>query len=212
MDAQDEGRSARKHAAIQAAATQVFLAKGYPGTSMEEIATLAGVSKQTVYKHFDDKEQLFATIVLATTDRVDEVVRLAADGPTRTGDPDEDLTELARRLLAALMQPQLLQLRRLVIANADRFPDLGRLWYERGFERVLATLAESFTRLAGRGHLQIDDPLLAANHFAGLLLWVPMNKAMFGGDAPSSETDLHHYADAAVRAFLAAYRPTRTPA
>jgi hypothetical protein len=60
----------------------------------------------------------------------------------------------------------------------------------------------------------MEDPLLAANHFAGLLLWIPMNKAMFSGDtAPQgSEADLHRYADAAVHAFLAAYRPNRTSA
>ena len=79
------GRSARKHAAILEAATQVFLAKGYLGTSMEEIATMAGVSKQTVYKHFADKETLFAEIVLATTDQVDQFIAMVADLPVAPG-------------------------------------------------------------------------------------------------------------------------------
>ena len=106
------------------------------------------------------------------------------------------------------MQPQLVQLRRLVIANAERFPDLGRAWYERGFERVLATLATCFQRLADRQLLRLDDPLLAANHFVGQLLWIPMNQVMFTGDSRlETEADVQRYADAAVRAFLTGYGP-----
>jgi TetR/AcrR family transcriptional repressor of mexJK operon len=203
MDPNDESRSARKHRAIVEAATTAFLSKGYPGTNMDEIAALAAVSKRTVYHHFVDKDRLFAEIVLATTDEIDGLVRLVADSLADTRDVGKDLRELARRFITALMQPQLLQLRRLVIANADRFPDLGRNWYERGFGRVLATLAACFQRLAERELLQLDDPLLAANHFVGLLLWIPMNEAMFTGDSqPMTEAELERYADAAVRAFL----------
>jgi hypothetical protein len=93
-----------------------------------------------------------------------------------------------------------------VIANADRFPDLGRTWYEQGFERVLATLANCFHRLAEDKLLHVDDPLLAANHFVGMLLWIPVNQAMFTGNVRHrTKTELEHYADAAVRAFLNAY-------
>jgi AcrR family transcriptional regulator len=57
---EDQGRSARKRSAILEAATTVFLDNGYLGTSMDEIAALARVSKQTVYKHFADKERLLS--------------------------------------------------------------------------------------------------------------------------------------------------------
>lgn len=206
MEKQAETRSARKHRAIMQAATTVFLNKGYLGATVDEIAALAAVSKQTVYKHFTDKEKLFAAIVLATTDEVDELVRLVADILTDTTNLERDLRTFARRFLIALMRPQLLSLRRLIIANANRLPHLGRAWYERGFERVLKTLASSFQGLAGRRLLRIDDPLLAAHHFAGLLLWIPINKAMFSGNSQSStEAELKKYADAAVSTFLAAY-------
>ena len=76
------------------------------------------------------------------------------------------------------MDEELLQIRRLVIANADRMPNLGRDWYEEGFGRVLAMLASCFRTLAEKKLLQIEDPLIAANHFAGILLWIPMNEAM----------------------------------
>lgn len=210
MKSDGETRSAQKHAAILAAATAVFLAKGYQGASVDEIAARAAVSKQTVYKHFSDKERLFTEIVLATTDRVDELVRLTAGTLAESADLERALDGLANRFLVTLMQPELLQLRRLVIANADRFPDVARSWFERGFERVLATLAASFERLADEGRLVVDDPLLAANHFVGLLLWIPVNRAMFCGlDETGGARDPAAYATAAVGAFLRAYGPPR---
>ncbi|MGW1408279.1 TetR/AcrR family transcriptional regulator [Streptomyces sp. NPDC002403] len=206
MEANEQGRSARKRQAIMEAATMAFMEKGYSGTSMDDIAKLAAVSKQTVYKHFADKEKLFAEIVLATTDRVDGVIDLVADIPSDADALDENLTRLAREFLTTLTQPQVLQLRRLVIANADAFPELGAAWYEQGFERVLATLAATFQRLAEDGLLRIDEPLLAANHFSGLLMWIPVNKAMFHGGPRHTQAELDHYVTAGVRAFLAAYR------
>ena len=211
MEAHAGGRSAAKHRAILEAATTAFLEKGYPGTNMDEIAALAAVSKRTVYQHFVDKERLFAEIVLGTTDEIDALVRVVSEGLADTRDVGEDLRELSRRFLAALMEPQLVRLRRLVIANADRFPDLGRTWYERGFGRVLDTLAASFQRLADRGLLRLDDSLLAASHFVGQLLWIPMNEAMFtGNDQPRTAADLDRLADAAVRAFLAGHGAGRS--
>ncbi|GAA3481622.1 TetR/AcrR family transcriptional regulator [Streptomyces yanii] len=206
MDTTGQGRSARKHQAIMEAATAVFMEKGYAGTSMDDIARLAAVSKQTVYKHFSDKEKLFAAIVLATTDRLDTAIDLLADVPTDAANLEENLTGLARQFLTTLTHPQVIQLRRLIIANADVFPDLGTEWYEKGFERGLATLAATFQRLADEGLLRIDDALLAANHFSGLLLWIPVNKAMFTGRSQHTEADLDRYAAAGTRAFLAAYR------
>ncbi|MEU8679170.1 TetR/AcrR family transcriptional regulator [Streptomyces sp. NPDC048560] len=206
MEANEEGRSARKRRAIMEAATDAFMVKGYAGTSMDDIARLATVSKQTVYKHFTDKEKLFAEIVLATTGRVDAMIDLVADIPADADALEDNLTRLARQFLTALTQPQVLQLRRLIIANADTFPALGAAWYEQGFERVLATLAATFGRLADDGLLRIDEPLLAAHQFSGLLLWIPVNKAMFHGGPQHTEAELDHYATEGVRAFLAAYR------
>lgn len=202
-----DSRSARKHQAILEAATTVFLNKGYAGTSMDDIARLAAVSKQTVYKHFADKEKLFSEIILATTDRIDGMIDVVTDVPADADGLEENLTRLARRFLTALTQPRVLQLRRLIIANADTFPELGASWYEQGFERILATLADTFRRLADQGLLRVDDPLLAADHFAGLLLWIPVNKAMFHGGARHTEADLERWATGGTRAFLAAYRP-----
>ncbi|WP_329191378.1 TetR/AcrR family transcriptional regulator [Streptomyces sp. NBC_01435] len=206
METNEQGRSARKRQAIMEAATGVFMEKGYSGTSMDDIAKLAAVSKQTVYKHFSDKEKLFSEIVLATTDRLDGMIGLVAGVPSDADTLDENLTRLARQFLTALTQPQVLQLRRLVIANADIFPELGAAWYEQGFERVLATLAATFQRLAEDGLLRIDEPLLAAHHFSGLLMWIPVNQAMFHGGPQHTQADLDHYATAGVRTFLAAYR------
>jgi AcrR family transcriptional regulator len=205
MDHVRETRWDRKHRLIVEAAAAAFLANGYAGTSMDDIAATAAVSKQTVYKHFADKKQLFADVVLATTDQVAAVIRLVSAALEDTTNLEQGLSELARSLLTTLMQPELLRLRRLVITTADQFPDIGATWYQQGFERVLAALASRFADLTGRGLLQAGDPLLAAHHFVGLLLWIPLNQAMFTGDHTSSKTGLESYADAAAKTFLRAY-------
>jgi len=207
MEAVSENGSDRKRKALLAA-TEVFLDKGYDCASMDDVAAKGAVSKPTVYKYFSNKERLFAEIVRATTCEMDDLVCLVAESMAGKTSIESGLSVLARRFISALMQPRILRLRRLLITNAERFPDIGRSWYEQGFERVLATLAMSFQGFADRRLLNLNDPLLAANHFVGMLLWVPMNKAMFTGDYSSSREELELFAVAAVRAFLAGYGPT----
>jgi TetR/AcrR family transcriptional repressor of mexJK operon len=205
-DVRAESRSARKRRAILEAGTTLFLRHGYRGTSMDEIAAAAGVSKQTVYKHFADKESLFSEIVISTVEEVakpvhDEVLKLQD-----SGDLEADLRRLARQLLRRVIQPRILQLRRLVIGEAGRFPELGRTFHEQGPGRTIAALATVFERLADEGVLQPGDPLLAAAHFNWLVISIPLNRAMLlGDDEPPAAAELNRYADAGVRAFLAAY-------
>ena len=200
-----ETRSARKDREIIEAATAAFIAKGYDGTSMEEIATRAGASKQTVYKHFKDKETLFTEVVESTASHTNEVVESVTMLLSEAKFLEGGLQQLARRLTTTLMNDELLRLRRLIIANADRMPQLGRSWYDKGFERMLVSVGACFQKLTSRGLLQTADPRLAASHFFGMLLWIPMNEAMFTGSNPRSKADLERHADASVEAFLAAY-------
>jgi TetR/AcrR family transcriptional regulator, mexJK operon transcriptional repressor len=201
-----EGRSPRKRRAILEAAAALFLRNGYRGTSMDEIAALARASKQTVYKQFADKERLFSEIVTATVREISDPVHDEVRRLEDTGDVEADLRGLARRLLTRVMQPRILQLRRLVIGEAGRFPELGRTFYEQGPGRTIAALAAVFERLAARGALRLDDAELAAAHFNWLVMSIPLNRAMLlGEDEPPAPAELERYADAAVRAFLAAY-------
>src|SRR5215218_4663662 len=118
-------RSARKRAAILDAATMLFLRNGYRGTSMDEIAALARVSKQTVYKAFSDKQRLFSAIVTSAVEQAAVPVHAEVHRLEDTGDLEADLRRVARQLLSRVMQPRLLQLRRLVIGEAGRFPELS---------------------------------------------------------------------------------------
>lgn len=94
-----------------------------------------------------------------------------------------------------------------MIAEADRFPDVGRAWFDRGFDRTLVILGEAMQRLAERGLLHnLSDPTLAAYQFAGLVAYQPMNQVMFAGTAalpPAGKLD--RIADSAVEMFLATY-------
>ncbi|HEV2634686.1 MAG TPA: TetR/AcrR family transcriptional regulator [Actinocrinis sp.] len=207
-DGPDEGRTARKRRAILTAATEVFLQHGYLGASMDEVAAKASVSKQTVYKQFADKEHLFAEIILGTRAHVvDGLASAFAETVDDAADVREALRDLARRLLDGLLQPDVLRLRRLVLAEADRFPEISAAWFEVSFHRSLVVLGEAMTRLVGDGLLrELSDPTLAAYQFAGLVMYKPMNQAMFAGtEARLDPAELDHIADQAAAVFMAAY-------
>lgn len=208
----DEPRSSRKRRAIMQAAAAVFLRNGYVGTSMDEIASLAAVSKQTVYKHFADKERLFSELVTTTVRETSNSVHDEVLSLEDSTNIEADLRGWARRTLAKVMQPPILQLRRLVIGEANRFPDLGQIFYELGPGRTIDTLTAVFAQLAERDILQLDDPARAAEQFSWLIMSIPLNRAMLlGDDQPPRAEDLNRYADTGVRIFLAAYASTVQP-
>jgi TetR/AcrR family transcriptional regulator, mexJK operon transcriptional repressor len=201
----ETSRSARKRQAILDSARSVFLRKGYGGASMDEVAALAAVSKQTVYKHFADKRRLFEAIITGDISATESLTHDMVASLSATDDLEHDLRQFARRHIDEVTQPHLLQLRRVIIAEADRFPDLARTWFANGPERAHATLAAQFQKLGRRGLLTVPDPVLAAQYFNWLVLSIPLNKAMFHPDHASSRRELNRYADEAVRIFLAAY-------
>ena len=166
------------------------------------------MSKQTLYKYFADKQHLFAEIILDTTVQVvDGLSSAVASTLQDAQDVRQALRDLADGLLRGLLQPDVLRLRRLVIAEADRFPEVGRAWFDRGFDRALVILGEAMRGLADRGLLHnLSDPTLAAYQFAGLVMYQPMNQVMFAGtDALPPADKLNRIADAAVDMFLATY-------
>jgi TetR/AcrR family transcriptional regulator, mexJK operon transcriptional repressor len=200
-------RGAAKRAAITAAARDLFLREGYVGTSMDDVAALARVSKQTVYKQFTDKEHLFRAIVLEEIAAAEqETQRQLVQLPDREDFP-EALREFAYAHATGVVKPTIIALRRTIIGEATRFPDLARTWWDHGPQAGHETLAEVFRRAAAHGHLgHLDDPLLTAEFFNWLVLSIPLNRAMLlGQEALSANEDLRTITDEAVRIFLAAY-------
>jgi len=198
--------------AIREAAAALFLERGYLGTSMDDVAAAAQVSKQTIYTHFANKEELLADLVLGNAERVEEFVTTMARAVDDAPDLESGIRQLARLYIRQVATAEVLRLRRLVLGEVGRFPVLARTYYERVPGRVLAALASLFTELAAQGKLRVDDPSLAAQHFAWLTLGVPLDRGMF---YPIEETirdvDLDRTADAAARVFLAAYSSPTPP-
>lgn len=189
------------------AACDVFLRNGYVGASTDEIVAAAHVSKQTLYKHFGDKSSLFMEVLRHDMAAADAQVAALGDVIPESEHLERDLTAFARAYIVSVMRPHLMRIRRLVIGEAERFPDLAHAWYTNGPEAAYSLFAEWFTRLHERGLLLAPDPRLAAQQFNWLVLSVPVNEAMSGpiSDTPPQTQVLQRYADEGVRVFLAAY-------
>ncbi|MFC6491085.1 TetR/AcrR family transcriptional regulator [Nitratireductor sp. GCM10026969] len=204
------GHAAKRRSIIDAAAA-VFCREGFAGANIDLVAAEAGVSRQTVYNHHGDKERLFAAVVQEMTERSNahafDVLSTFPDDPA---DVESELTAFAVRLSASLMcRGEGSFLRKLVEAEGDRHPELFEVWRHEGPGRIWSALAARFARLAYAGHLDIEDPDLAARQFLALVnvdLKLPL---LFR--EPVSEETLQANAARAVRTFLRAYGRDRGP-
>ncbi|MDQ6438215.1 TetR/AcrR family transcriptional regulator [Mesorhizobium sp. LHD-90] len=196
----------RSRKKIIGAAEQVFLQHGFLGTNMDAVAEKAGVSKQTVYAHFKSKEALFVEVVRAMTgvaaheigEDVDEVLD---DRPVR-----DYLLEVAIDQLRIVLTPRLMQLRRMVIGEVERFPDLGRSLYENGPMRSIRRLTRALEHYSSIGQIKTPDPSVAATQFNWLVMGAPTNAAMFLGDGGiPPKAQLRAHARECVRIFLCGY-------
>jgi TetR/AcrR family transcriptional repressor of mexJK operon len=206
-----EGRSGRKRSAILDAARTLFLDRGFDAVTMDDVAATAGASKVTVYKHFSDKRNLFVGVVTAAIDEAEIGTHDLVAALGATEDLPGDLTAFARQHIVDVTRPHLIRMRRMIIGEFRRFPELAAAWHRAGPERAHASLGEQLRRLADRGLLRVPDPVLAAQHLNYLILAIPVNEAMFtGGDFPAGSRRLRRLADEAVRVFLAGYAPGRS--
>ncbi len=156
-----------KRAAIVAAAAEFLLKQGFDGLTIDTVAAQAGVSKMTVYSHFEDKDALFEAAILATTD---EIARGMLKHGGVTGDLEKDLNAFGRSLLGALLtQPLVSKAHALIGALADK-PKVAKRFYSAGPEQTIAALEKILVTAQARGELVMDDPRLAADDLISLWL------------------------------------------
>lgn len=196
---------AAKRVSILEAATYVFCREGYAGANIDLIAAEAGVSRQTIYNHHGDKEKLFVAVVRELTDRANAgIFETLATFPDQPVDLENELVEFAVRLNRnCLCNSNGKYLRKLIEAEGQRYPELFAVWRQDGPSKTWAALAARFARLAHSGHLDVDDPDLAARQFLALID-ADLKVSMLLGDL-IDEKRAREAAVNAVRTFLRAY-------
>jgi AcrR family transcriptional regulator len=161
----DIALSAEKRAQILNGAATVFAADGYEGASMARIAAVAGVSKGTLYNHFDSKAALFTAYV---GEKCNQNLAHVFDGADHDGDPADVLRGIGERMLRMMLSDVGLAIYRVVIAEAAKFPDLARGFFEAGPARAIGFMADWLAEETRRGRLAVPDPAFAAEQFFNL--------------------------------------------
>lgn len=189
-----------KERAIIDAAQELFLDKGY-SVSVDEIAERAGVVKQTVYSRFKSKDELFAACIRAGAEELVAPLFSAIPGRSVRG----TLTAFAEHYRSVALEPKRIQLVRVVIAQADQFPDLARRFYEDGPLYIRRRLASWLDKETRSGALTIRNAELAASQFFGLIKGVEHLGALLGVDAAEGELLEAQRIRSAVDAFMKLY-------
>jgi TetR/AcrR family transcriptional regulator, mexJK operon transcriptional repressor len=205
--AQDAGARDAGNARVRrilAAARTLFLDRGYGETSMDAIARHAAVSKATLYSHFDGKDALFAALIVTECRHLsDQIGRRALDRP----DIREALLRVAHDFNNLLCTGDGLTMYRIVVAEAPRFPELGRVFYNSGPTIMIDRIADILRRATDRGLLQVCDPRIAAVQFISLIRGeLHLTRVLGLKRASKNPAD---YIEASVDLFLAGYRASK---
>ncbi len=202
-------RKGRKFDQVLDGARSVFLADGFEGASVDQIAKVAGVSKATLYSYFPDKRLLFMEVAAGECRRQSQA---AVDMINGCGNPREVLEQGARHVLAFLTSTLGQQMFRICVAESERFPDLGRQFYASGPMVMKAELTRYLEGAVDRGELVIDDMQLAADQFGELCKADLWPRLILGVTDKASQSDIDRVVKGAVDMFLARYgaEPGRT--
>jgi TetR/AcrR family transcriptional regulator, mexJK operon transcriptional repressor len=200
--------SLEKRTQILSGAAEVFAADGYEGASMARIAAVAGVSKGTLYNHFDSKAALFTAYVV---EKCDQHLARVFDGADHDGDPADVLRGIGKRMVQMMLSDVGLAIYRVVIAEAAKFPDLARGFFEAGPARAIAFMAGWLAEETRRGRLSVPDPAFAAEQFFNLCQTrlVLRRKLEMLPDPP--EGDIDGVVEASIAMFLHSYRNVAAP-
>jgi AcrR family transcriptional regulator len=195
------GRDARREAIIDVA-SDVFLEEGFTAASMSAIAARLGGSKGTLYNYFDSKEALFkAYVERHCAWQQEEMFGLLSDD----ADIRAALTRVGQNFLTSVLSEFSLRNFRLIVAEAQRSPEVGRAFFEAGPLTGMARMAGFLEQAAKRGQLRLTDPLAAAHQFIGLCQNRMLKARLCNVMPEPTPQEVERDVVAAVETFMAAY-------
>jgi TetR/AcrR family transcriptional regulator, mexJK operon transcriptional repressor len=191
-----------RRTAILDIAREAFLHDGYSGTSMSRIAVLVGGSKATLYSYFPSKKDLFVAVIDRETTRLyDEIFDIGLSG----GGPSAEFADVVRRCLQGLLSDTIVAGYRLIIAEAGRFPEIGKTAYELAVRRGLERIALYFKKARDEGALRDCDPRQAAESFLDLAAGNLHTQRLWNAVEKIDAAALDAEAQRITSVFLAAY-------
>jgi TetR/AcrR family transcriptional repressor of mexJK operon len=183
------------------AARDVFLERGYSVTSMDVVAQAAGVSKATLYALFTSKDRLFASVIEREGDRQTAAIDATDGAPVA-----DVLRRFATDAAALLLSASNTAMSRTVSGESVRSPEVGRLFYANGPDRLIGRLAGYLAQAIKRGELRKANSRLAAAQFLAVIVGdLQLRLAM--GLAPPSRAEQRNVVKAGVEMFIRAYQP-----
>ena len=195
-------RTGRKFDQVLRGAREVFMADGFEGASVDDIARAAGVSKATLYSYFPDKRLLFMEVAQTECHGMADRVLSMID---ETKPAREVLTIAATQLAAFLVSDFAQQVFRICIAERDRFPELAQAFYHAGPKNGQCHLADYLDKAVTNGELVIENTEFAAAQLSELCRVRIWNRAAFGIQTSFSQAEIDEVALQAVDMFMARY-------
>jgi len=194
-------RSEQKRAQILEAATELFCGQGFPNTSMDEVAKKAGVSKQTVYAHFGNKDDLFLAAIESKC-VVYQLTEVLAD----PAQPESALALFAEYFGELIASDDAITVYRACVSQVETHPEPAQLYFEAGPEHMLGLLGDYFTRVEDHGRYRFGDKRRAATRLCLMLFGELRLRKELGLNTGTLEREHRDYCIETAGLFLKAHR------
>ncbi len=182
-------------------ATEYFLKHGYQGASINAMARSSGISKESIYRYFSSKKQLFEAVIgRELVEYQSSLRRLSATNQTM--DLREALITIAETVLGVVTTDRTMALRRLIFDEARRSPDVGQHYYKIGPERAFAAFEDIFKSHKTRSDF---DPAVLSGHFIAMISWRVMLERECAVLAVPTEQEMRRWVESVVEDFMKAF-------
>jgi len=184
---------------VTEAASRVFHDMGYAAACVADIAQSAGISTKTLYRLFPAKSDLFESVC---AERIERFTLEADAGRMPLSDIHASLVHILEAFGRLTLDPDTIAIYKLVVAEADRFPEVATGFYKRAILGTAKVIENWLEERKQSGEIDVEDVSTAGGMLRGMMMFEPQRAVMLGQRQSPSQEEIRQRAETCARVFL----------
>lgn len=192
----------RKYQGILDAATNLFLECGYQEASISKLLSRFGGSRETIYRHFRSKEELFAAVL---DHQLQDYLEFMQALDIQSDDLKQGLSEWSNALMGIVTSERYIRLRRLVISEVSNRPELGQIYFDHTYMKGTTAITEFLSRQQQIGRLKSINCVRMTSYLVGMMLYEIMHKRIMNFMSEPTKEQIRQHTEQVLDDFISLF-------